>query len=378
MKRDRTGYVFEDKEGRLWARITYTDKETGKRRNIKRRVATRTEGREILRGLIKQFEETEGVSIKSERRTFAELTEIYKEAKIFPAKYANDRKIAGLRSHRQVLVHLKPVLEHFGRRTVREISAPDVQAYKLKRFDQPTRNGGQRSVASVNRELALLRSIFKFAKGLKWILYSPFEAEGFKFISLADENERIRVLSRDEESRLLVASDEPTRRHLKAIVLTALYTGMRKGELLTLTWGDIDFINNEIIIRAFNTKTASKRTVGIVSVVRDELARLRDQSGAMPGDLVFGFDDVKRSFGTACRIAGIENFNFHDLRHTFISRAVSLGLPTAEIMRLSGHRQMKTFLRYTNPTRETTQRHVSAMEAYIESQLVPQTTEAIN
>jgi integrase len=378
MNRDRTGYVFEDKDGRIWARITYTDRETGKRKNIKRRAATRTEGKEILKGLIKQFEETDGVSIRSEKRTFADLAETYRKAKIFPPTYVNDRKVSGLRSFRQVLVHLKPLLEQFGRRTVKDISAPDIQSYKLKRFAQPTRNGGQRSVASVNRELALLRSIFKFAKGLKWILYSPFEAEGFNFISVADENERIRVLTPPEESRLVLACDDPKRRHLKAIILTALYTGMRKGELLTLTWRDIDFVNNEITIRAFNTKTASKRSVGMVSVVRDELERLRDKSFENLDDMVFGVDDVKRSFGTACRIAGIEDFNFHDLRHTFISRAVSLGLPTAEIMRLSGHRQMKTFLRYTNPTRETTQRHVTAMERFIESQAAHELTEAVN
>jgi integrase len=297
MAKERKGYVLTDKDGKLWARLTFTDEITGNRKNIKRRVETRTEGRELLKKLIREFDDNGGKSIETDKLTFVQVADIYKKTKIHAPVYVGDRKVAGMRSYKNVHTHLLPLIAYFGRKTIKTITASDVQKFKLHRLDIPVRfSGGQRAIASVNRELALLRSIFNLAKSEGWILRSPFESKGFSLISSADEVKRDRVLSADEEKRLLLAcSNErrvtytrggkeitatvfPGNPYLRAIIITALDTGMRRGELLTMTWNDVNFPMNEIQIRAFNTKTGSKRSVGMTSRVRNELNKLWELS----------------------------------------------------------------------------------------------------
>lgn len=368
MAKERKGYVYLDTDGKLKARLTYTDAD-GKRRNVKRTVETKTEGRQILKKLIAELENEGEKSIEANKLIFSELAEIYEKRKIIAPKYVGDRKVAGLRSRRQVLVHLKPLIEHFGRKKVKVITANDVEDYKLKRLDIPTKDKRQRAIASVNRELSLLRAILNYAKSESWILRSPFEARSFALISMSDENKRDRILSFAEEKRLLAVCEIPLRRHLKAVIITALDTGMRKGELLSLTWKDIDFSTDSILIRATNTKTQTERIVGMTPTAKRELMLLWELSPKILTGKAFGVSDVKRSFATACRLAGIEEFNFHDLRHTAITRMVAAGSPTAEIMKTSGHTQMATFQRYVNPTSEAAKRNAARLADYNAAQM---------
>ena len=100
--------------------------------------------------------------------------------------------------------------------------------------------------------------------------------------------------------------------------------------------------------------------------VLHELQQLRATSP--PDGLVFGIQNsIKRSWNTACSIAGIENLRFHDLRHTAITRLVATGLPSAEIMRISGHRQANTFLRYVNPKGDALRRAANLLSSYTEA-----------
>lgn len=139
---------------------------------------------------------------------------------------------------------------------------------------------------------------------------------------------------------------------------------MRKGELLKLQWQDVDFPLNKIEIRAFNTKTGTRREVGMTSRVREELKKLWLHSPKEMDGSVFGLGDFKKSFARVVRLAELEDFKFHDLRHTAITRMVASGMPIAEIMKITGHTQIKTFLRYVNQTNNITQRHVNALEKY--------------
>ena len=239
-----------------------------------------------------------------------------------------------------------------------------------------------RAIASVNRELALLRAILNDAVGNGWLIRSPFlNVKGL--ISLSDEVKRERVLTFDEESRLLgVCSNQVSykyqingkevsvntksnREHLKPILIGALDTAMRQGELFKLQWKDVDFVNRTIHILAFNTKTAKARKVGITNRLLEELIRLWENSPQNKEDLVFGIKDtVKRSFASACRDANIEGFHFHDCRHTAITRMIQAGLSPMEIMKISGHTQMNTFARYVNPNTEAVNRIADVLSAY--------------
>jgi integrase len=81
-------------------------------------------------------------------------------------------------------------------------------------------------------------------------------------------------------------------------------------------------------------------------------------------DLVFGITTgVKRSFATACRIAGITDFRFHDLRHTAITWMLEAGMPHAKVMKISGHTQMSTFLRYLNVNAELVREAAALLDA---------------
>jgi integrase len=191
---------------------------------------------------------------------------------------------------------------------------------------------------------------------------------GEPLISKADETRRERVLSRDEESRLLDACGDRTitysrrgkkvtaniksgqRKHLRALIICAVDTGMRRGEMFKLRWRDVDFASRSITVIAENSKTARARVVGMTSRLHEELEKLWLESPQDDGGIVFGItNSIKKAFGSACEEAGIEGLHFHDLRHTAITRMVNTVQPTAIIMKISGHTQHATFARYVNP-----------------------------
>lgn len=152
---------------------------------------------------------------------------------------------------------------------------------------------------------------------------------------------------------------------LRSILICALDTGMRRGELLALCWGDVDFMVGTITLRATTTKTMKARTVGMTTRLREELQRLRSVAPNDPDCSVFGIDDnFRKSFAAVCAEAGIENFKFHDCRHTALTRMIESGLPPMQVMVLSGHTQMQTFKRYINANDQTAQRAASALDAW--------------
>lgn len=218
------------------------------------------------------------------------------------------------------------------------------------------------AIATINRELSLLRSVFGFAKQNGWLIRSPFE-QGKSIISTAIEAKRERVLSREEEVRLLAVCEERERRHLRPLLIAALDTGARRGELLRLRWQDVDLLNGLLAVTSYKGKKTTTRTVGMTARLRAELERLYELAPLDPGGLVFGIKaGFVKAFDTACKKAGIEDFRFHDCRHTAITRMVQAGMPHTEIMKLSGHSVFQTFARYVNATGETARRGADALD----------------
>ena len=376
--------MFEDDKGRVWARFTYTDEITGKRHNVKRRAENRTKGRELLKELIRDLDDNGSKAIQADRLTFSEIAERYKKAKLIDAVYSGERKVAGLRS-KSSATHIKPLITYFGRRGIKQILVNDIQTYKLIRLNTDSRRGDKISIATVNRELAVLRSIFNYARSEGWLNKSPFDFKGFTLISMADEVKRHRILSHAEEKQILAACKgkrtieyerggqsitaeiEYNFSYLKVLIITALDTAMRKGELLTLLWSDVDFQQNQITIRAVNTKIQTRRMVGMTSRVHVALQDIWRISSQDLSAQVFGITDIKKSFQTVRTEAKIKDLRFHDLRHTATTRMVATGMPAAEIMKITGHLQMTTFLRYVNQTPDITRRHANALDLYLES-----------
>ena len=218
-------------------------------------------------------------------------------------------------------------------------------------------------MASVNRELETLRSCLNFAVRNQWLPINPFQ-QGKGLVSRAQEVQRERVLSRSEEQKLLeICVDR--RAHLKPILICALDTGLRRNELFTLTWADIDFEERRITVQAMNAKTLKMRQLPMSGRVFDELSKLFASSSGDRRQSVFGIQDsIKRSFHTACRMAGITGFRFHDCRHTFITRLIQAGLPPLEVMRLSGHTQIATMYKYLNSEGSTYSRATAALDLF--------------
>src|SRR5205085_8898879 len=125
---------------------------------------------------------------------------------------------------------------------------------------------------------------------------------------------------------------------LKGICLLALDCALRRGEIFTLRWSDVNLSERTITIRAFNSKTARSRIVAMTIRVYQKLDRLWQSSIQNPVALVFGkLTTIKKGFGKALKAADINDFHFHDCRATCISRMIQAGLPPAEVMRISGH-----------------------------------------
>lgn len=376
MPKQRTGYVWYWKERKSWhARLTFNDA-SGKRRNICRAVENKTEGNKLLKQLLRDLE-TEGEKvIDAEKITFRQLANTYSDRKLIPAEYQGDTKVRGLRSHKIQLGYLKTLIEHFGGLRVRAITHSDLEDYRAKRLQTPSRRGTPLSLASVNRELTLMRSLLNFAKRKGWISRSPFDT-GDPLINVADEVKRERVLTFEEEERLLLACAAP-REHLRALLVCALDTGFRKSEMLSLRWADVDLEAGLIRARSSTTKTRKARTVGITPRLRAEFEQMRELAGNDPEKPIFNQKDMKRSFATARNLAGVEDLRWHDLRHTATTRMVEGGLAPMIVMKLTGHSQMGTFARYVNANDDAATKGAEALDAFRQNALSESESEMIN
>ena len=268
---------------------------------------------------------------------------------------------------------LKTLTEHFGKKRLNQITYSDIKTYKLILIKRPVRstqqstngvrkevqqnangkevNGRQRSIASVNRELEFFRTILNYAVANGKLARNPFKAgNGQPMIEKAAENKRERFPTFGEELALLrvcVGDGDRGRSHLLSIIIVAADTGLRRNEMFTLEPSDLDFKQRVINVRAINAKTNRPRQIPMTQRVYDELMKLCEKN---PEGLVFGgLSEVKRSFGTACRLNGITNLHFHNLRHAFISRSILAGIPPAVALKASGHAS-EEWKRYLNMT----------------------------
>jgi integrase len=242
--------------------------------------------------------------------------------------------------------HYQTLKHFFKDKTFNQITPRDIEDFKLFRIKSV-------KPASVNRELETLRHVINLAK--RWKRFygeNPVSVAGL----MTANNQRDRVLSVEEEQRLL-ANSAP---HLKVILAMALNTGMRKGEILSLTWNSIDFDNNLFIINASNNKSKKLKKVPINSYLKTMLLELKMRNSRLINsekiEHVFLGDDhkpvkeVKTAFRNACKRAKIEGLRFHDLRHTAGTRMLERGVNIVAISEILGHSSIETTRkRYLHP-----------------------------
>ncbi|MDW7973545.1 MAG: site-specific integrase, partial [Thermodesulfovibrio sp.] len=192
-----------------------------------------------------------------------------------------------------------------------------------------------RKPATVNKLLHIVKHAFR--KALEWEL---IDEATFKKIDrvkpIKGETKRLRYLNQEEIQRLLSHCDN----HIYPIVFTALNTGMRRGEILNLRWSNIDLKNGLILLEI--TKNGERREIPMNESLKALFKQLHSQR-RLDTDHIFinpqtgnRYTEFKRSFATALKKAGIRDFRFHDLRHTFASQLIMRGADLKTVQELLG------------------------------------------
>lgn len=377
--KERTGYVAKDKNGKWFARITVTDG-NGKRRNVKRRAKDKAEAKTILKSLTRQIEDEGEKGIVAAQMTFNDLADFYSRHYLKAAEYRDGRKISGLRDLIKPKSCVTRFRAYFGKKKLREITYGDLYSYRAFRFKSQTQFKRPPTIATMNRELVVLRRMFSIAAQNGWILKNPFNS-GDALISPSDERRREKILSIAEERSLLAACTGP-REHLKPLIIALLDTGCRRGEMFKLCWRSVSFSARTITIEALNTKTLRTRQVAMTQRLFDELQALWDKSNKDLNALVFGItNNVRRSFMSVCNTAGIKHggidgLTIHSLRHTAATRLVEGNLPLQMVGRILGHTQPQTTYRYVSANTETASQAAAILEAFQTQGSEPQATTA--
>jgi integrase len=371
MARHRTGSVVarKIKKGNqvktIWyARITYID--GGKRKQQWQKALNKSDAKDRAKQMLRELDDHGEETLSATRMTFAQLADYYKKKYLIEAQYVDGRKIEGLRSLDSVMSRWTTIKDYFAKKRLRSITHGDIMKFRSDRLKMPTIRNKPRSITSVNRELEVLRKIFNIAQREGWIIKNPFN-KGDVLISKSDEKKRERILTREEEEKLLGACTQ-RREHIRPIIICAIDTGMRRGEILTLKWADIDFDNKLIMIQAFNTKTMKERQIAMTERLVSELLSIYEQSTKEADALVFGItNNVKKAFNSARKIAGLPDVRFHDLRHTHATRLVAAHIPLSEVGRVLGHTQANTTYRYVNANVETARRAAAVLDKFNKS-----------
>ena len=264
-----------------------------------------------------------------QQRTFTELMDRYISE--HAARRAN---------YRRELTSVKTLKAFFGTPTLDQVTPKRIVAYKNHRYTDGVKP------ATINRELATLKKAFNLARReWEWCTDNPVCRVSLE----RGNNTRDRWLTVDEEARLLnVASP-----WLRELMLFAIHTGMRMGEILGLTWAGVDLFRRTVTV--FKAKNGERRTIPLNQTA---LALLKHKAGnrSMDTELVFPSEaqtrlnasNISRSLHHVLDQAKITDFHFHDLRHTCATRMVQGGVDLYKVQRLLGHKSPIMTQRYAH------------------------------
>lgn len=336
-----TVYPRNTKKRKCWC-INFVGPNGDRIREIAKDAQTENDANLVLSERIKETYDREYAERKAK-----ECIKFNDFAQCYLVRYARGNKV----SWKTDEYYLKDMVGFFKDRSLRDITSEDIGLYK----NFKSRHGVKKS--TVNRHLSVLRKMFNLAKD--WGYYPEDRKIKFEFFSERD-NLKERILSEPEERRLLLVSSD----HLKSILIIAINSGMRLGEILYLCWSQINF--EKKLITVVKSKSGRPRSIQINSTLIDELYKLRSRN--CQSVYVFlnpqtgkPFTTVARAFKAACRRANIEGLRFHDLRHTFATRLIERGADIITVKELLGHSSVRITERYTHPGLETKRKAVELL-----------------
>ena len=295
--------VFKRKTGKSkgkWiVRIEYFDDMKGKKCFMERHADKKGDATDLRNKLVDEVKKSHGQSQTGERMTFNDLAGICEKNFYQPAEFAEGRKISGVRSAVTAKSQLDILRKFFGKRLLRGITTESLYDYKRWRLKTDSKRTGEPvKISTVNRELSAMRKMMRFAFANGWILKDIFFNQ--KVIDASAEMERHRLLTFEEEKRLLASCEgeravDYTRTrngkeesitatisvnnpHLKAMIVLAIDSGLRRGEISKISWKDIDFNNGIIRVLGTHTKTERTRLAPLSERARIELEKLKEIS----------------------------------------------------------------------------------------------------
>ncbi|TVL99026.1 MAG: integrase [Candidatus Brocadia sp. WS118] len=293
---------------------------------------------ELIEG--KYFDKYEG-----ERKTFREMMDRFTKEHA-PKVSRNMQK--------SYTTSAKHLLSFFGDSRLTAITPRIINDYKVSR-----KNQGKKP-ATINKELAMLQKVFSLAVK-QWELLK--ENPCLKIPRERENNQRDRWLTMDEEKRLVDNSPQ----WLRDIIIFDLHTGLRQDELLSLTWDRVDLFRRTIIIQ--ETKNNKPKTIPLNQIA---LAILMEKAKvkSLKSDFVFSSNamtkidrrNLIRAFDITREKADIQNFHFHDLRHTFATRLAQRGIDLYKISKLLGHCDIHMTQRYAHHCPESLREGIEVLE----------------
>jgi integrase len=254
------------------------------------------------------------------------------------------------------LYHLKFLLPFFSAAPVLRITKSVADEYRRQRH-------GGKSIkdATVNRDLGVLRHLLYWAVDEHLIAVNPLAR-----LKMARERRtRRQVLSVTEEQMLLGSA----RGHLYTMLVAALDTGMRRGELTSQRWEDVDFTQKVLFVTHSKTPEGESREIPLSSRLFTLLSAKRQTEG-----LVVKFRDrpvriIKTTWKTVLRNAGVRHVRFHDLRHTFNTRLMEAGVLQEVRMALMGHSTgSRVHATYTHIELPVKREAIRKLERWVEDQ----------
>jgi len=327
------GSVYQRRLGGSWT-IDYRDENGRRIQKVIPHAVTEEETRFALRQeKAKVFDRIFGVERRIKKIGFSEFAQVYLQDYIMISR----------QNFKSDVYRLEKLKEFFKDTELRKITPLMIERFRKSRL----KKGNAKSTC--NRYLALLKKLFSVAIEEEFADTNPVKK--VKFFSEKDTM-RETVLTRRGEERLLEECSE----RLRPVVLTALYAGMRKSEILGLRWSCVNLTKR--VIRAEKTKSGKMRFIPINDMLFDELHTLKKENGK--GELVFPYRSVRTAFENARGRAKL-NIRFHDLRHTFASRLIERGVDVETVRDLLGHHSITVTQRYTHSNDERKRKAVKLL-----------------
>jgi integrase len=253
-----------------------------------------------------------------------------------------------------------------GSHALSDVTPSLIAQYRDKLADGITHHGKPRAPATVNRYMAALSIVFTTAvKEWGWVDDTPMR----KVTKPKESRGRVRFLSDDERPRLLKACKESSNPSLYPVVVLALSTGMRQGEIMRLTWDDVDLNRGRAVLH--ETKNDERRAVAITGHALEQLKEL-SKVRRIDSNLLFPSKGNRRKpinlrapWEAALKRADVKDFRFHDLRHSAASYLVMNGASLAEIAEVLGHKTLQMVKRYSHLSEGHTASVVKSMNQKI-------------